>query len=201
MGNKTYQVVFAITMILSTVGYGDVVMISAGNMDAFSTADGPELTSARAGLAAEIGNPNPQTHYDSVEDDRFFVETLSFPSVSQQIVAAIFEIRVQPLSVSSNDFLHLFATNWPTSNRDSYLFESLGGTLWQSGMAETFNLPISATVLSDINLNKRLDIYVQDDTAVDYVKLTLTTVPEPSTTVLFTVTALMVNLRRTRYRH
>ena len=54
------------------------IVIVGGVDDGFSAADGVELTNPRPGLAAEIGNPNPQTHYDATIGDRYFVETLSF---------------------------------------------------------------------------------------------------------------------------
>ncbi len=148
-------------------------------IDNYSLANGPELTHPRPGLADEVANPNPRQDCDGTLSNRYFVESLTFPTPAVAIDSAIFRIAMKPVSLASNDAINLFSSTWPTTTRDVYNIETLvdGGT-WEPAQfpnGVTIDIPISPPVLEDVAANQRLDIYVQDDTVIDYTQLFLQT--------------------------
>lgn len=180
-----------------------LVLIDGGVNDNYLTTNGPELATPRTSLATEIANPNSQMQYDATLRNQYFIETLDLPTISQTIQSATLRIAAKPLQNAQNDMLHLFASTWPTTVSDSYSFATLNGGGWfdtssnSSGWPAYFDLVLSSAVLSDMMTNQRLDIYVQDDTAIDYVQLRIETVPEPTTLGLALV-PLCLAIRRRR---
>ncbi|MEM7316888.1 MAG: choice-of-anchor Q domain-containing protein, partial [Planctomycetota bacterium] len=155
------------------------IAASGCNQDDFDTSDGAEPTSPRDGLAAEIANPNPLTGCDETGSNRVVLESLEFAEPEFAVDGAFLRIGMRPVSFATNDSINLFSTTWETGlTRDSYNIGSLADADWQPGNfpdGVEFDIPLSAEVLNDVMENRRLDIYVQDDTAVDFTELHLRT--------------------------
>lgn len=132
---------------------------------------GPELN----GLAV------PWKDLDDSRSNRHMGHT--FANLPANIVAAELEIRLKPhRDVPENDSLNLGLTP-PSSFSFSRSLATLTGTGWHDGDAAatvTLNLaalPGGVNLLSKINADHRLDVYVQDDSAVDYLRLRYRTCP------------------------
>lgn len=162
----------------------ELIIIRGGRADGFVTTDGPELTDPRTDFPTEVANPNPQTHYDSTDSNRVFYETLTFAKPALPIESAFLRVHARPVSWARNDSIHIVADDWnvaaPTF-RDAFGYEALSGpTSWQSpnfSQGETFDIQI-VNAFDDMVRNGRLDIYSQDETAIDFVELHITTKEE-----------------------
>ena len=150
-----------------------------GVQDDFSTANGPEPTTARPPFAAAQTTYPMRTFDSKVIDSQF---AYSFTNLPANILGATLEIRMKPAgSLSTTDYIELQWANgafvWGRGMNALY-----GGT-WSPSSAgpTTFTLDLAnlpgATpqdaVLASMNANHYLDVYVADDTDVDYVQLTI----------------------------
>lgn len=126
----------------------------------------------------------PHRQFDDKAVDRVFGHT--FTGLPGNIQAATFEIHMFAggSSLVSNDAIHLERTGVNDALTSWGLgLTALFGQPWIGGSDHTFvldlaNLPPDAQGDTDIipfmNMDNALDVYVQDDTAVDYMTLTIT---------------------------
>ncbi|GBE18461.1 thrombospondin type 3 repeat protein [archaeon BMS3Abin16] len=163
--------------------------VIAGVSDNFNTSNGPELSSPSADLQIILNNYLSGTRdFDVLGNDRVFGHT--FTGLPPGIEAATLELHLRAGSSSlvSNDGISLELVGGTTpfawSRRISQLPEA-GGT-WNSNQDTVFILNLAAlpnadgsftNILPNINMDQALDVYIQDDTAVDYMVLTLWTCP------------------------
>ena len=155
-------------------------------------------------------------NFDEHTFDRNFLHTFNFANLAGTITSADLEIRVigSGSSLIKNDTIGLYfvdsegnlvpegdPTRWGRFFGSGNNLDGLLNTMWRGGSDETFffnlaNLPlapkqdpnlISMNLLPTLNSLGFLDIEVGDDTAVDYIKLTITTdsetIPEPTSTL------------------
>jgi hypothetical protein len=148
---------------------------------------GPELNAA---FPAAIWKD-----FDSAAINSFVGFT--FSNLPADIVCAQLEIHLRPTGDAGNDILYLGLLPSPVGQLAwGTPLSALPGTggSWNAPLdpaAFTLDLaalPASASspatsLLAKLNADRRLDILVQDDTQVDYVKLTLRTFPEQVRTV------------------
>lgn len=180
----------------------------AGVNDNFSLSNGTELSSPSASLLAFATNSGafPSFYTNNFDDSSIDKQLFhTFTGLPSNITSATLEFRAKPNGGGSdNDAITLaFAYTGSTINppyfvsRFGYqgiLSQSNPSLLWDttnypSGQVFTLNLaalPPSqpggvSNLLPGLNSNGFLDIRINDDTSVDYLKLTLTTsVPESS---------------------
>ena len=102
----------------------------------------------------------------------------SFENLPAGITAI--EIEVRALAGGDNDFLHfhdsamgpsLYAAQFSTFSGAGGTWNSFNNPNPISFFFDFANLPDGSSILADIAESRRLDIYVQDDTAIDYLKL------------------------------
>ena len=131
--------------------------------------------------------------FDDTATDAFVGQTFYFPG-SSNIVHAELEIHMKPLpGITDNDTIYLGLLNnagnfaWAQRIKD---LPVVGGS-WDAGVQPNGRLfiidldslpnglanPPNNSLLAKMNADKRLDILVQDDSAVDYVKLRVTFCP------------------------
>ncbi|MDQ7014410.1 MAG: hypothetical protein Q9O74_11010 [Planctomycetota bacterium] len=109
-------------------------------------------------------------------------------------------IHLKSLGDSYNDSIHLqytgngssFSSLWGSS------IDTLYGGAWYGGATAVFdipldNLPGGGNIIGNINAVGYLDVYVQDDTAVDWIELTI---PAPGTASLLGLGAVVAMRRR-----
>lgn len=176
------------------------VVLEAGVDDAFGTANGSEPAAPGAGLTVLLG-ANP-AEFDVTSSNRPFGHTFVLPD-GDCIAGARLELRAKPLSLGgSNDAIHagfvgpdglftgarrsaFFGTGNPSPP-----FPLLGDAWIASGYpaGETFVLelgnPPDSNLLADLDARRVLDVYVQDDTAIDHLRAVITycACPEPTPT-------------------
>lgn len=160
-------------------------------------------------------NSNPRCEIKNFDDNRFdkdFLHTFNFANLAGTITSADLEIRVR--GNGSNDTIILYFVDsegnrvpegppisWSRFFGSGNRSDGLLNTSWTGGRDETFFFDLAAlpvapqqdpnldpiNFLPIINSLGFLDIRVQDDTAVDYIKLTITTdsetIPEPTSTL------------------
>ncbi len=168
---------------------GDLLKIQGGTIDAFSDlpdnpSHNPNTFLQDYAIDHSIATP---VDYDNQLIDRHFIDTLSISS-EYFIHSATFNIGFKPLKTTglfSNDALYLGW--WEESNSSSiggHLYENVGSISWNptdingegyliSRDLSTIDLNNTSTLLDGLRHNKRLDIYVQDDTSVDFTQLNL----------------------------
>ncbi|HEX4953576.1 MAG TPA: SdrD B-like domain-containing protein [Thermoanaerobaculia bacterium] len=174
--------------------------ILAGKIDGFVTTDGVEATAPSATLKAL--SPGPYANFDATaqEQNRRFVHTFRLPPC-KCLVGAKLEFLAKALgscgpSSSNNDSIGLgFSglsgfprwTAWLGSGNPAPPL-GLSTPSWGSApLQRLFTLDLAAlpvfptntppntiSILSAMQTNKYLDFYLQDDTAIDYMKLKLT---------------------------
>lgn len=126
----------------------------------------------------------PHRQFDDKAINRVFGHT--FTDLPGNIQAATLEIRMFAggSSLVSNDAIHLERTGI----NDAFSSWGMGltalfGQPWIAGSDQTFNLDLAnlppdgqgdTSIISFMNADNALDVYVQDDTAVDYMTLTVT---------------------------
>jgi len=192
------------------------VLVDAGVDDNFSTANGPEPASPSQGLQTLIGlNPAlPRADFDVTSINQQFGNTFVLPQ-GDCVTGAMLEFRAQPLapapSGSDNDAINLgfvsssgqfVGTHW-----SAYFGSGNTGLpmlLTQQWVPGNFaagnvfsldlgNLPGGTNLLSDLDAKRSLDMYIQDDTSVDYVRLVVSLcscpIPTPTKTPTSTPTA------------
>jgi uncharacterized repeat protein (TIGR01451 family) len=159
-------------------------VLTAGVEDDFLTGNGPELSSPNNALLAYMGGyPVDSQDFDGTSSNQFFGHT--FTDLPPGIVGATLEIGLQVISGdSNNDVIRLAMTSpvAPYAFAWSSGLAALAGGSWTTGASQVFtldlqDLPGGADILSDINSTNTLDVFVQDDTAVDYITLTIVTCP------------------------
>lgn len=129
--------------------------------------------------------------FDQTAPNRPVGHTFYLPDVDidhkADVKSAVLTIRLASLQgASSNDRLLLYATD-DEGNREPIIFwnlASLNNGQWQNGNAMTLPLDLSDLPapqseggkrdVREFLSNGRLHIYVQDDTAVDFIKLDAT---------------------------
>lgn len=126
----------------------------------------------------------PHRQFDDKHIDRVFGHT--FTGLPENIQAATLEIHMFAggSSLVSNDGINLELTGINDATTSWGLgLTALFGQPWIGGSDHTFiwdlaNLPPDAqgdtNIVPFINADNALDVYVQDDTAVDYITLTVT---------------------------
>jgi len=148
--------------------------ITLGTKDCFTL---PEEASTRsAQLNAKYPGVNWK-NFDSFAQDRPF--GASFMKLPKNLTCAVLEITMRPgaSSLTTNDAIAAVLGTNGAFAWSSYIGGGLGSSLtpapWhnQAGCGQTFTIDLGA-YLPTINALNQVDVYVQDDTAVDYVSLT-----------------------------
>lgn len=156
----------------------------AGRADQFGTSDGLEASSPSAALVAAY--PFPQSlYFDSAVMDRFFLHTFTLPE-GNCISSARLEVMARPLGNSStvrNDTIGLLfagvagSPTWSSyfgSGQSSPGLLSSPWSMTNFGAGQLMTLDLgSLGLLSTLNSERFLDMVVQDDTAIDYMVLTV----------------------------
>lgn len=177
----------------------------AGVNDNFSLSNGTELSSPSASLSsfATSSGVCPSfctNNFDDSSTNKQLFHT--FTGLPSNITSATLEFRAKPNGGDSDNDAITLAFAWPSTGatpNTPYFISRFGATgilpnSWNttnypSGQVFTLNLaalpPSQGTGVSNLlpglNSNGFLDIRINDDTSVDYLKLTLTTsVPESS---------------------
>ena len=150
------------------------ILAGTGVNDNFSTANGPEIAAPSATLQAMVGGPF--TDFDGTAQDRHFAHTFRLPPC-KCLVGAKLEFRGKSLGgLSSNDSITLGFSTLAGFPRWTAHLTSLGGPVYSLDLAALPPLTPGPTIslLSAMQTHRYLDFYVQDDTSIDYVKLTVT---------------------------
>jgi len=180
-----------------------VTVFTAGNMDNFDTSDGPELTSPSANFLGWLSSIGAiLKDFDDSRIDRFIAHT--FTDLPACIVGATLEVHLRPGNsfLSHNDGIQL------TFIGDDQIRPAVGSELWgrrigsghstpgvlpfdwHFGADETIvldlsNLPLAVNqpssagnLIPALNQHGFLDFFVQDDTEIDYLILTVTSCPK-----------------------
>jgi len=160
----------------------------AGKADVFATTDGLEAAAPSPALAASLPG-TLSAIFDGTVTDRYFAHTFTLPQ-GNCIRSARLEIKARPLGYGStvaNDSMALRFTGVTGSPTWGSYFGSgnanpgLVANPWKlptygSGQLFTLdlsNLPGGGNLIGTLNSQRFLDMYVQDDTAVDYMLLTV----------------------------
>jgi len=178
------------------------VLLEAGVNDNFSTADRPELTSPSPGLLILV-NPQLRVDFDSTLVNRHFGHTFSIPRDSC-IVGARLEFRAKPLNGSTNDAISVgfvdpggqfVDTRWTAffGSGNAGFPILLPAQQWVPPAVNVFlldlqNLPGGVNLLPDLDAHRSLDIYVQDDTSIDYLRFIVSLCDCPTATPALTST-------------
>lgn len=171
------------------VGGCNTNVYSAGGNTSFVT---PSAASPRPALLARLQSVGVTSTrgFDECAVNKWFAH--SFTNLPKCITAAYLEIRLKPCGdICGNDAMHLWFTG--SANSNAVFSQYFGSGNPRAGLAtndwcsysanpQTFvldlaNLPASgggaANILALLEANGFLDITLQDDTGVDYVKLTV----------------------------
>ncbi len=187
--------------------------IFAGDVDNFGDTDTPEDTLvirplfdqwlARPGGQNNGGVPRPfdivPGHHNENWDFGYTFENL--PTLRP---GANLRIRLRAMSdngFSYNDSMNLQYTG--DGDSSSFLWgtsiAALDGGAWDFGETAIFTLDLGnlggLDIIGDINTAGYLDVFVQDDTAIDWIKLT---VPAPGTASLLALGGMVAMRRRRR---
>jgi len=161
-----------------------LVKILGGKIDAFALPE--DATTPSATLAGT--NTLPKMKYDNPAHDRHFIDTLNLGLNSNQTVTnAEFHIGYKSTNRSlwTNDALYIgeYGVNHgayklydnSSSNfiETTWGIETVGGETIASTNLELNNTIGTGTVLNTMKSNGFLDIYLQDDTTVDFTQLNL----------------------------
>jgi len=125
---------------------------------------------------------------------------ISLPMLTKDAELRI-RVKGNNSDIPSNDAIELQYTGDGTNS--SFLWGSslatLNGSPWNSGSTATFTIKLGAggaNILNAINTRGYLDVYVEDDTAVDWIELN--TVPTPGTASLLGLGGMVAMRRRRR---
>lgn len=163
------------------------LVILAGVDDNFSQANGAEPSAPSSTLQATVGAP--LTGFDGTLINRRLLHTFRLPPC-KCLVGAKLEFRAKALgncgsASSSNDSISLgFSTlgfpSWSARLGGPNSPPALSTPCWGGPpLVRNFSLDLAAlgngvSLLPGMQTNKYLDVYVQDDTSIDYLKLTAT---------------------------
>ena len=196
--NILKSMLIVLTTLFSQILNATIITYTLGVDDHFSTANGAELASPSAGCSVNIQNNPGQTigNFDRTDQvNRTICNLFSFSEHAGNIVGAELTFRIRSNgSNSSNDTISL-ERNGDINDRWSSLITApaLANSNWVLGTQYAATLDLSAlpTNTTPINLISSLNTYgfiefrVQDDTALDFVTLSLNVVPVPSAFYLF----------------
>ena len=160
----------------------------AGKADGFVTTDGLEAAAPSPALVASLPG-TLSAIFDGTVVDRFFAHTFTLPQ-GNCIESARLEFKARPLgsgSTVANDSLALRFTgvtgspSWGSYFGSGNANPGLEPNPWKlpnygSGQLFTLdlsNLPGGGNLIATLNSQRFLDMYVQDDTAIDYLLLTV----------------------------
>lgn len=169
-GNSTTNS-FTVTVVNQVV----TQTITGGIKDCFTLPEEPATRSAQ--LNAVYPGVNWK-NFDSLAQDRPF--GYSFMKLPKNLSCARLEIRMRPgaSTLTTNDAIGaVLGTNgtfaWSSYIGGGFPSGNLTPAVWknQTNCGQTFTIDLGAN-LPTINLLNQVDVYVQDDTAVDYVNLT-----------------------------
>ncbi len=153
------------------------IVISAGVKDDFNAnANTPEVATPGPGLSDKTGEcSRPTVSFDETSNDRCFGHTFTFEP--QCLDFATLEMRIKSFGgLALNDGMGL-AYDTAQSRFTWYSsFANILGSYGSHGQVVTVTLDIgtvSPAVLDSMRLTGTLDVYVQDDTAVDYITLSM----------------------------
>ncbi len=195
----------ALVSVLTPAAQAASLTFLAGKSDNFDTSDGTELTESSAGLilwrdlmynpGGIRGSQDYTADFDGKETNQVFTNTFALP-LSEKIQSAQLEFRLRALGdYSENDAVGIiFADNagiqdpsasgwWRIGTEPGVSAPVLSDTLWTIGSTKTFTVNLADNLINAMNQKGFLDIFVQDDTAVDYITLKVETVPEPTTSL------------------
>ena len=162
-----------------------LTVFTAGDQDGFNPGDAADQTSPSPALQTYMDQYNngafPNRQFDDQANNRVFGHT--FTNLPENITCATLEIGLKAGGdIQSNDGIGLDLDGSPSFawySRISNLPEANG--TWNNGQTAVikFDLgdlpPGGNNIMSSINADNSLDVYVQDDTAVDYIILTVVT--------------------------
>lgn len=157
------------------------VVLQGGEIDAYTPPE--ETASPGPELQAEV--PGSYKNFDDPDANLFFGHT--FRRLPNDIVCAQLEIRLRPSAGGSgNDQMYFGASSGPPFfSWSTTLAEQLpGGGSWtlpadppvlvyDLGSLPATGASPATSLIAKLNAARRLDIFVQDDTEVDYIRLTL----------------------------
>ncbi len=140
--------------------------------DKFSTANF-EPAAPSDTLKARVGGTF--VDFDSPVADTRFVHTYRLPPC-KCLVGAKLEFRTRSLDgLSSNDSVNLgFSTLQNFIQWGRHITDLPGGPAYTLDLAALPTFPGTVSLLSGMQMNRYLDLYIQDDTAVDYARLKVT---------------------------
>ena len=190
-------------------------VVSGGKNDSFSTANGAEPALPGPGLLALLqSSTEPRSDFDGAAKDHLFGHTFNLPQ-GRCLQQANLLFRARPISDnpspgSANDVVQLgFVNAGQFVGAHSAAYFGTGNTglpalltqKWRpsnyppTGASFALNLanaPGGVNLLPDLDVRRSLDLYVQDDSGVDYadlvVRLCDCPVPTPTPTVTPTST-------------
>ena len=158
--------------------------LTAGLPDGFSTANGAEPSSPSPALAGFLSGLSGGTQdFDGQSGDRVFGHT--FANLPPKLAAATLEIRLRGIiGQTDNDMIHLSVDGGQSFVWSGSIAQLAGGSCIQ-GQDQIFYLILAklpqgagtVDILSDVNSGNSLDVYIQDDTALDYIKLVVANCP------------------------
>ncbi len=184
--------------------------ILAGDMDNFASQGDPEDTLTISSLLSQwmartngnndaYHNGNPMPFDEASSSNWDFGYTFENISLSD---GALLRIHLRSNIGSLNDVVKLQYTGDGTDN--SFLWGNgitdLNGGTWSTGEDAIFEIPLDnlpntgQNIVPDINAAGYLDVWVADDTGVDWIELTI---PAPGSIALLGLGGL-ANLRRRR---
>lgn len=128
---------------------------------------GLQPRSPRAGLSAVFG-ALPQRHFDDGGNNEHFIHTIA--GLPQQILSAQVTMRLRPetSALSANDFVHI---GYNPAQGGVLQSEALGPAWLFANGPQVLSWAASPAVVTDMNTFGWLDFYIQDDTAIDWIRL------------------------------
>jgi hypothetical protein len=164
-----------------------LIKILGGEIDAFSQiTDTPPANPANH-LTSLVSYPT--TGYDETHADRHFLETLYLPTTMHNITKAELNIGYRPLNnvLQHNDGLNVghYNTNYASGKLSPTATNSIltqgwnihnisnGEKVIQANLADVNNSTGTGNLFSTALSTGHIDIYVQDDTAIDFTQLNL----------------------------
>ncbi|GIU71644.1 MAG: hypothetical protein KatS3mg003_1123 [Candidatus Nitrosocaldaceae archaeon] len=155
-------------------------IFEAGIEDNFT--NGTEQASPSPALAVFLANyPSGTRNFDDLTNNRVFGHT--FSNLPDNIVAATLEMAFR--AGTAETFNDSFALDFSNNTQFAYAssLANIHGGSWNDNdstsiILDLANLPISGSyptdILASINEDHALDIYIQDDTGIDFARLTVT---------------------------
>jgi hypothetical protein len=151
----------------------------AGVADAYATSGAPvpEHSCPRPALAAyRAGLPAPAREFDDGSSNRHFAH--SFEQLPGRIVTARLIADVRMASGNANDGFHI---GFDTSSTNHFLHADLVRSIHYAPTGtgqftiDLADLPGGLNLLPNLNATRVLDVYCQDDTDIDFLRLELET--------------------------